>query len=199
MKELGIDIPMVVEQTAKGERSYDIYSRLLLDRIVYVSGIINDDVANAVVAQLLFLQSQDDKKEISIYINTPGGDPSACLAIYDTIKFVKCPVATYCLVQAASFGVVLLAAGTKGHRFALPNARILIDQPWNKTKGRASDIEIVAKEMLRLKKTMNERLAESTGKLVQEIDALTDRDCYMSAEEAKELGLIDEVIVPIQK
>lgn len=199
MKELDIDIPMVIEQTAKGERSYDIYSRLLLDRIVYVSGLINGDVANAVVAQLLFLQSQDAKKEISIYINTPGGDPSACLAIYDAIKFVKCPVATYCLGQTASFGVVLLAAGTKGRRFALPNARIMIDQPWNKTKGKASDIEIVAKEMLRLKKVMNERLAENMGKSVREIDELTDRDCYMGAEEARKLGLVDEVLVTSRK
>lgn len=199
MKAFDIEIPMVIEQTAKGERSYDIYSRLLLDRIVYVSGVINADVANAVVAQLLFLQSQDNKKEISLYINSPGGDPSACLAVYDVIKFVDCPVATYCLGQVASFAALLLSAGTKGRRFALPNARVVIDQPWNKTKGKASDIEIVAKEMLRLRTVLCEHLAECTGKAIRVMEEMLDHECFMCASEARNFGLIDEVVVTSQK
>ena len=199
MNEFDIDIPIVIEQTANGERSCDIYSRLLRDRIVYVSGIVNTNVANAVVAQLLFLQSQDEQKEISIYINTSGGDPISFLAIYDTIKFLRCSVATYCLGQAVSFGVVVLAAGTKGRRFSLPNVRILIDQPWNKTKGKASDIEIVANEMLRLKKVMTKCLAESTCSSVQDIDALLERDCYMGAEAAQKIGLIDKIVKVVSK
>ena len=187
-------IPYVVEQTGKGERTYDIYSRLLLDRIVFISGEVNDEMANAVCAQLLFLQSQDQKKEISVYINSPGGSVTAGLAIYDTMQFVKCPIATYCLGQAASMGAVLLTAGAKGKRYALPNARIMIHQPWGGTEGKASDIEITAKEILRLKEKLNEILSKHSGKKMSEVVKDTDRDHFMSAEEAKKWGLIDEVL-----
>ena len=187
-------IPYVVEQTGKGERTYDIYSRLLLDRIVFVSGEVNDEMANAVCAQLLFLQSQDPKKEISVYINSPGGSVTAGLAIYDTMQFVKCPVATYCLGQAASMGAVLLAAGAKGRRFSLPNARIMIHQPWGGAEGKASDIEITAREILRLKEKLNEILSSHSGKTMADVVKDTDRDHFMSAAEAKEWGIIDEVL-----
>lgn len=187
-------IPYVVEQTGKGERTYDIYSRLLLDRIVFISGEVNDEMANAVCAQLLFLQSQDPKKEISVYVNSPGGSVTAGLAIYDTMQFVKCPVATYCLGQAASMGAVLLTAGAKGRRFALPNARIMIHQPWGGAEGKASDIEITAKEILRLKEILNGILAKHSGKKISDVVKDTDRDHFMSAEEAKDWGLIDEVV-----
>ena len=187
-------IPYVVEQTGRGERTYDIYSRLLLDRIVFVSGEVNDEMANAVCAQLLFLQSQDPQKEISVYVNSPGGSVTAGLAIYDTMQFVKCPIATYCIGQAASMGAVLLTAGTKGRRFALPNARIMIHQPWGGAEGKASDIEITAREILRLKEKLNEILAGHSGKKMAEVVKDTDRDHFMSAEEAKAWGLIDEVI-----
>ena len=187
-------IPYVVEQTGKGERTYDIYSRLLLDRIVFISGEVNDDMANAVCAQMLFLQSQDAKKEISVYVNSPGGSVTAGLAIYDTMQFVKCPVATYCIGQAASMGAVLLAAGTKGRRFSLPNARIMIHQPWGGAEGKASDIEITAREILRLKEVLNEILAKHSGKALADVVRDTDRDHFMSAEEAKAWGLVDEVL-----
>ena len=187
-------IPYVVEQTGKGERTYDIYSRLLLDSIVFISGEVNDEMANAVCAQLLFLQSQDAKKEISVYVNSPGGSVTAGLAIYDTMQFVKCPIATYCIGQAASMGAVLLTAGTKGRRFSLPNARIMIHQPWGGAEGKASDIEITAKEILRLKEKLNEILAKHSGRRMSEVVKDTDRDHFMSAEEAKEWGLIDEVL-----
>ena len=187
-------VPYVVEQTGKGERTYDIYSRLLLDRIVFISGEVNDDMANAVCAQLLFLQSQDPKKEISIYVNSPGGSVTAGLAIYDTMQFVKCPVATYCIGQAASMGAVLLTAGTKGRRFSLPNSRIMIHQPWGGAEGKASDIEITAKEILRLKDRLNEILAKHSGRTFDDVVKDTDRDHFMSAEEAKKWGLIDEVL-----
>ena len=187
-------IPYVVEQTGKGERTYDIYSRLLLDRIVFISGEVTDDMANAVCAQMLFLQSQDAKKEISVYVNSPGGSVTAGLAIYDTMQFVKCPVATYCLGQAASMGAVLLAAGSKGRRFALPNARIMIHQPWGGAEGKASDIEITAREILRLKEVLNEILAKHSGKSLADVVRDTDRDHFMSAEEAKAWGLVDEVL-----
>ena len=190
----GYMIPYVVEQTGKGERTYDIYSRLLLDRIVFISGEVNDEMANAICAQLLFLQSQDAKKEISVYVNSPGGSVTAGLAIYDTMQFVKCPVATYCLGQAASMGAVLLAAGAKGRRFALPNARIMIHQPWGGAEGKASDIEITAREILRLKEKLNEILAKHSGRKVDEVVRDTDRDHFMSAEEAKEWGIVDEVL-----
>ena len=187
-------IPYVVEQTGKGERTYDIYSRLLLDRIVFISGEVNDEMANAVCAQLLFLQSQDAKKEISVYVNSPGGSVTAGLAIYDTMQFVKCPVATYCIGQAASMGAILLTAGAKGRRFSLPNARIMIHQPWGGAEGKASDIEITAKEILRLKEKLNEILAKHSGRKMAEVVKDTDRDHFMSADEAKAWGLIDEVL-----
>ena len=187
-------VPYVVEQTGKGERTYDIYSRLLLDRIVFISGEVNDDMANAVCAQLLFLQSQDPKKEISVYVNSPGGSVTAGLAIYDTMQFVKCPVATYCIGQAASMGAVLLTAGTKGRRFSLPNSRIMIHQPWGGAEGKASDIEITAREILRLKDRLNEILAKHSGRTFEDVVKDTDRDHFMSAEEAKKWGLIDEVL-----
>ena len=187
-------IPYVVEQTGKGERTYDIYSRLLLDRIVFVSGEVNDEMANAICAQLLFLQAQDPKKEISVYVNSPGGSVTAGLAIYDTMQFVKCPIATYCIGQAASMGAILLTAGTKGRRFSLPNARIMIHQPWGGAEGKASDIEITAREILRLKEKLNEILSSHSGKKMADVVKDTDRDHFMSAAEAKEWGLIDEVL-----
>ena len=189
-------IPYVVEQTGKGERTYDIYSRLLLDRIVFISGEVNDDMANAICAQLLFLQSQDAAKEISVYVNSPGGSVTAGLAIYDTMQFIKCPIATYCLGQAASMGAVLLTAGTKGRRFALPNARIMIHQPWAGAEGKASDIEITAREILRLKEVLNSILSKHSGKSMDDVVRDTDRDHFMSAAEAKEWGLIDEIVSP---
>ena len=187
-------IPYVVEQTGKGERTYDIYSRLLLDRIVFISGEVNDEMANAVCAQLLFLQSQDPKKDINVYINSPGGSVTAGLAIYDTMQFVKCPVATYCIGQAASMGAVLLTAGAKGKRHALPNARIMIHQPWGGAEGKASDIEITAREILRLKDVLNGILAKHSGRSLENVIADTDRDHFMSAEEAVAWGLIDKVV-----
>ena len=187
-------VPYVVEQTGKGERTYDIYSRLLLDRIVFISGEVNDEMANAVCAQLLFLQSQDPKKEISVYVNSPGGSVTAGLAIYDTMQFVKCPVATYCIGQAASMGAVLLTAGEKGQRYALPNARIMIHQPWGGAEGKASDIEITAREILRLKEKLNEILAKHAGRTMEDVVRDTDRDHFMGAEEAKAWGIIDQVV-----
>ena len=192
--EKGYMVPYVVEQTGKGERTYDIYSRLLLDRIVFISGEVSDDMAKAVCAQLLFLQSQDAKKEISVYINSPGGSVTAGLAIYDTMQFVKCPVATYCIGQAASMGAILLTAGEKGRRFALPNSRIMIHQPWGGAEGQASDIEFTAKEILRLKARLNEILARHSGRKLQDVERDTDRDYFMSAEEACKWGLIDKVV-----
>jgi len=187
-------IPYVVEQTGKGERTYDIYSRLLLDRIVFISGEVNDEMANAVCAQLLFLQSQDPKKDINVYINSPGGSVTAGLAIYDTMQFVKCPVATFCIGQAASMGAVLLTAGAKGKRHALPNARIMIHQPWGGAEGKASDIEITAREILRLKDVLNGILARHSGRKLADVVSDTDRDHFMSADEAVEWGLIDKVV-----
>jgi ATP-dependent Clp protease protease subunit len=187
-------VPYVVEQTGRGERTYDIYSRLLLDRIVFISGEVNDEMANAVSAQLLFLQSQDPEKEISVYINSPGGSVTAGLAIYDTMQFVKCPIATYCIGQAASMGAILLTAGAPKRRFALPNSRIMIHQPWGGAEGKASDIEITAKEILRLKAILNEILAKHSGRKLADVERDTDRDYFMSAEEAKKWGLIDEVV-----
>ena len=187
-------VPYVVEQTGKGERTYDIYSRLLLDRIVFISGEVNDEMANAVCAQLLFLQSQDPKKEINVYVNSPGGSVTAGLAIYDTMQFVKCPIATYCIGQAASMGAVLLAAGAAGKRHALPNSRIMIHQPWGGAEGKASDIEITAREILRLKQILNEILAKHSGRAIEDVVKDTDRDHFMSAQEAKEWGIIDKVV-----
>ena len=190
----GYLIPMVVEQTSRGERSYDIYSRLLQDRIVLLGGEVTDETANLIVAQLLFLQSQDAKRTISMYINSPGGSVTAGLAIYDTMQFISCPVATYCIGQAASMGAVLLTAGAKGKRFALPNARIMIHQPWGGAEGKASDIEITAREILRLKERLNHILADHSGKAYEDVVRDTDRDYFMSAEEAAAYGLIDDVV-----
>ena len=187
-------IPMVVEKTGGGERAYDIYSRLLKDRIVFVGGEIDDDSANAVVAQLLFLQAQDPEKEVSMYINSPGGSVMAGLAILDTMKMVKCPVATYCVGQAASMGAILLASGEKGRRFALPHARIMVHQPWGGAQGKASDIEITAREILRLKDVLNGILAEAAGKAPDAVVQDTDRDHFMSAEEAKSWGIVDNIL-----
>lgn len=186
--------PMVVEKTGHGERAYDIYSRLLKDRIVFVGGEIDDDMANAVVAQLLFLQAQDPRKAVAMYINSPGGSVTAGLAILDTMRMVKCPVATYCVGQAASMGAVLLAAGERGRRYALPHARIMVHQPWGGAQGRASDIEITAREILRLKDTLNGILAEAAGKTLEAVTNDTDRDHFMSAEEAKAWGIVDKVL-----
>lgn len=187
-------VPMVVEQDGRGERAYDIYSRLLKDRIVFVGGEIEDAMANAIVAQLLFLQAQDAKAEISMYINSPGGSVTAGLAIYDTMQFLKCPIATYCVGQAASMGAILLAGGEKGKRFALPNTRIMIHQPWGGAQGKASDIEITAKEILRLKEILNGILAKHAGKGLEEVEKDTDRDHFMSATEAKTWGIVDQVM-----
>ena len=189
-------VPYVVEQTSRGERSYDIYSRLLQDRIVMLGGEVTDDSANSIVAQLLFLQAQDAKKEISMYINSPGGSVTAGLAIYDTMQFISCPVATYCIGQAASMGAVLLTAGAKGKRYALPNARIMIHQPWGGAEGKASDIEITAREILRLKEILNQILAAHSGKALEDVVRDTDRDHFMSAAEACTWGLIDKVLDP---
>ena len=194
MNEMSGLIPMVVERTGGGERAYDIYSRLLKDRIVFVSGEVEDGMANVVVAQLLFLQAQDPKKEVSMYINSPGGSVTAGLAILDTMRMISCPVATYCVGQAASMGAVLLAAGEKGKRHALPNARIMIHQPWGGAQGKASDIEITAREILRLKDVLNGILAEASGKTVEEVLKDTDRDHFMSAAEAKAWGIVDKVL-----
>ena len=196
MNEKSYLVPMVVEQTSRGERSYDIYSRLMQDRIVLLGGEVNDDSANLIVAQLLFLQAQDPKKEISMYINSPGGSVTAGLAIYDTMQFISCPVATYCIGQAASMGAVLLTAGAKGRRFALPNARIMIHQPWGGAEGKASDIEITCQEILRLKQKLNEILSSHSGQKMENVVRDTDRDHFMSAEEACSWGLIDKVLVP---
>ena len=187
-------IPMVVEKSAGGERAYDIYSRLLKDRIVFVGGEIDDDMANAIVAQLLFLQAQDAEKEVSMYINSPGGSVTAGLAILDTMKMVKCPVATYCVGQAASMGAILLASGDKGRRYALPHARIMVHQPWGGAQGKASDIEITAREILRLKEMLNGILAEAAGKTLEAVTNDTDRDHFMSADEAKAWGIVDKVL-----
>jgi ATP-dependent Clp protease protease subunit len=185
---------MVVEQTGRGERGYDIYSRLLKDRIVFIGTPVDDNVANLIIAQMLYLQSEDPGKDINLYINSPGGSVTAGLAIYDTIQFVKCDVTTYCVGQAASMGAVLLAAGTKGKRFALPNARIMIHQPWGGVQGQASDISIQAREILRMRDRLNEILALHTGKPIESIAKDTDRDFFMSAAESRDYGLVDDVV-----
>ena len=187
-------VPIVVEQTGRGERAYDIYSRLLKDRIIFIGSGIDDMVANLVIAQMLFLQMEDSTKDINVYINSPGGIVTAGLAIYDTMQFMKPDVATYCIGQAASMGSVLLAGGTKGKRYSLPQARIMIHQPWGGAQGTASDISIQAKEILRMKDRLNEILARHTGQKLDKITGDTDRDFFMSADEAKKYGLVDEVI-----
>jgi len=188
-------VPTVVEQTARGERAHDIFSRLLQERIVFVGRPIDDDVANLVVAQLLFLQKEDPEKDIDLYLNTPGGSITAGLAIYDTMQTIRPPIATYCIGLAASMGAVLLAGGAKGKRFALPHSRILIHQPYlSNASGQATDIEIQAKEVLRLRGMLNELLAKHTGQPLKKVEKDTDRDYFMSPEEALEYGLIDEVL-----
>jgi len=187
-------IPMVVEQTGRGERSYDIYSRLLKERVIFLGMGIDDAVSNLIIAQLLFLQSEDSEKPISLYINSPGGIVTAGMAIYDTMQFIKCPIWTYCVGQAASMAAVLLAAGEKGKRFALPNSRIMIHQPMGGAQGQATDIGIQAKEILRMKQRLNEILAHHTGQAVETVERDTDRDYFMSAEESVKYGLVDEVI-----
>lgn len=187
-------IPMVIEQTGRGERAFDIYSRLLKDRIMFLGTAIDDDVANLVIAQMLFLESEDPDKEIHIYINSPGGVVSAGLAIYDTIQYIKPAVSTTCLGQAASMGALLLAGGTPGKRFALPHSRILIHQPLGGAQGQATDIGIQAKEILRIREELNLILAKHTGQSVDKISRDTDRDFYMTGEQAKEYGIIDAVI-----
>ena len=190
----GTLIPMVVEQTARGERAYDIYSRLLKDNIVFVGTSIDDMIANLIVAQLLFLEAEDPEKDIHIYINSPGGSTTAGLAIYDTMQLIRPDVQTICVGQAASMGAVLLGAGTKGKRFALPNSRILIHQPWGGTQGQASDIAIQAKEILRTKDRLNEILSNHTGQPLEQVVSDADRDFIMDAKEAKAYGLVDHVI-----
>jgi ATP-dependent Clp protease protease subunit len=187
-------VPMVVEQTGSGERGYDIYSRLLKDRIILLGTPVDDTVANLIVAQLLYLQSEDPKKEIDLYINSPGGSITAGLAIYDTIQVISCPVKTYCIGQAASMGAVLLAAGTPGKRYALPNARIMIHQPWGGYEGTAADINIQAQEILRLRSMLNQIISKHTGKTMKKVEQDTERDYFMSAEEAKAYGVVDNVV-----
>ena len=192
-------IPMVVEQTGRAERAYDIYSRLLKDRIVFIGTPIDDNIANLIIAQLLFLQMEDSDKDINVYINSPGGHVTSGLAVYDTMQFVKPDVNTYCIGQAASMGALLLAGGTKGKRYALPNARIMIHQPWGGTEGTASDIHIQAKEILRIRERINKLLAEHTGQSLEKVEKDTDRDYFMTADEAMKYGLVDTVIDTLKK
>jgi len=187
-------IPMVVEQTGRGERSYDIYSRLLKDRIIFLGGGIDDHVANLVIAQMLFLESEDSEKDIHLYINSPGGIVTAGLAIYDTMQYLKAPVSTICVGQAASMGALLLSAGTSGKRFALPHSRIMIHQPLGGFQGQATDISIHAQEILRLKETLNSIMAEHTGQPLSQLSSDTERDFFMGSEAAKEYGIIDDIV-----
>ncbi len=187
-------VPMVVEQTNRGERSYDIYSRLLKDRIIFASGEVNDTMADLIVAQLLFLESEDPNKDIQLYINSPGGSVSAGLAIYDTMQYIKPDVSTICIGMAASMGAILLSSGAKGKRFALPNADIMIHQPSGGTQGMATDIQITAEKILKTRKSLNEILAKNTGQKLEKIERDADRDFWLDANEAKEYGLIDKVI-----
>jgi len=188
-------VPMVVEQTSRGERAYDIYSRLLKDRIIFLGSAIDDNVANLIVAQMLFLESEDPKKDINLYINSPGGSVYAGMAIYDTMQYVKPKISTICVGLAASFGAVLLSAGEKGKRFVLPNSRIMLHQPAGGAQGQAVDIEIHAREILKIRETLNHILAEHTGQSVETIARDTDRDYFMSAEDAKKYGLVDEILL----
>jgi ATP-dependent Clp protease protease subunit len=188
-------VPIVVERSNRGERAYDIFSRLLKDRIIFLGDPIEDHVANLVIAQLLFLAAEDPEKDVNLYINSPGGVVTAGLAIYDTMQYLKCPVSTICIGQASSMGALLLAAGTKGKRFALPHARIMIHQPLGGVQGQATDIDIQAREILRMRETINEILVRHTGQSMETIRRDTDRDFFMSPEQARDYGLIDEVIV----
>lgn len=187
-------VPYVIETTGRGERSYDIFSRLLRDRIIFIPSAISDNVANVIIAQLLFLQTEKKNQDIHLYINSPGGSVTAGLAIYDTMQFVQCDVATYCIGNAASMGAVLLAAGTKGKRYALPHARLMLHQPWGGVRGTATDISIQAEEIISLREQINNILVSHTGKQIDQIEADTDRDFYMSAREAMEYGIVDEVL-----
>ena len=187
-------IPMVVEQSPRGERAYDIYSRLLKERIIFLGTSVNDDVANVVVAQLLFLEAEDPDKDITFYVNSPGGIVTSGMAIYDTMNYVKCDIATLCLGQAASMGAVLMAAGTKGKRYALPNSRIMIHQPMGGFQGQATDVDIHAREILRMRQDLNKILAQHTGQKISRIQRDTERDFFMSASEAKTYGLVDKVL-----
>ena len=191
---MSILVPMVIETTGRGERAYDIYSRLLKDRIIFIGTALDDVVANLIIAQILFLQMEDQDKDVSIYINTPGGSVTSGLAIYDTMQFIKPAVNTYCVGQATSMGALLLAAGTAGKRFALPHSRIMIHQPWGGVQGAASDISIQAQEILRLRARLEEILAKHTKQSLEKIKKDTDRDFFMSADEAKGYGIVDEVI-----
>lgn len=188
-------VPMVVEQSGQGERAYDIYSRLLKDRIIFLSGEVEDNMANTIVAQMLFLEAEDPDKDIYLYINSPGGVVTAGMAIYDTMQYIKSDVSTICIGQAASMGSLLLTAGAKGKRFALPNARIMIHQPLGGARGQSTDVQIQAKELLRIRQMLNEILSQRTGKSMEQIEADTERDNFMSAAEAVEYGLVDKVIV----
>ena len=188
-------VPMVVEQSGQGERAYDIYSRLLKDRIIFLSGEVEDNMANTIVAQMLFLEAEDPDKDIYLYINSPGGVVTAGMAIYDTMQYIKPDVSTICIGQAASMGSLLLTSGAKGKRFALPNARIMIHQPLGGARGQSTDVQIQAKELLRIRQMLNEILSQRTGKSMEQIEADTERDNFMSAAEAVEYGLVDKVIV----
>lgn len=187
-------VPMVVEQSPRGERAYDIYSRLLKERIIFLGSGVNDDVSNVIVAQLLFLEAENPEKDITFYINSPGGSVTAGMAIYDTMQYVKCDIATLCMGQAASMGAFLLAAGTAGKRYSLPNARIMIHQPMGGFQGQATDIDIQAKEILRMKRDLNELLAKHTGRTLKKVSTDTERDYFMSAVEASKYGIIDKVL-----
>lgn len=192
-------VPTVIERSGSGERAYDLYSRLLKDRIIFVDGEIRDDTADLIVAQILFLESENPEKDISMYINSPGGSVTAGLAIYDTMQYVRCDIQTICMGQAASMGAILLAGGTVGKRYALPSSRVMIHQPWGGTQGQESDIAIQAKEMIRLKKLSIKYLAQQTGKPEEEIAKDMERDFYLSAEEAKNYGLVDQIMTPAPK
>lgn len=187
-------IPSVIEKTSYGERHYDIFSRLLKDRIIFLGSAIDDNVSNLIIAQMLFLQNESKTQDINLYINSPGGSITAGLAIYDTIQFVQCDVATYCIGQAFSMGAVLMAAGTKGKRYSLPHTRIMLHQPWGGSRGTATDISIQAEEIVYMKKSLNEILVKHTGQVMDKIEKDCDRDFYMSAKEAKEYGIVDEVV-----
>ncbi|MCG3114097.1 MAG: ATP-dependent Clp endopeptidase proteolytic subunit ClpP [Candidatus Manganitrophus sp. SA1] len=194
-------VPMVIEQTTRGERAYDIYSRLLKDRIIFLGTAVDDNISNLIIAQLLFLEAEDPEKDINLYVNSPGGLVTAGLAIYDTIQYIKSSVSTICIGQAASMGALLLSAGTKGKRYALPNARVMIHQPMGGFQGQATDIDIHAREILKMRERLNEILAKHTGQPIEKIRTDTERDYFMSGEEAKTYGLIDEVIerAPVRK
>jgi ATP-dependent Clp protease protease subunit len=190
--------PMVIEKSGRGERAYDIWSRLLKDRIIFIGSPIDDYVANVIIAQMLFLQMENKNQDINVYINSPGGSVTAGLAIYDTIQFVQCDVATYCIGQAASMGAVLLAAGTKGKRYALPHARVMLHQPWGGTQGDATSIQIQAEEIIKLKLKLNQIISKHSGNAVEKVEKDADRDFFMSADEAKAYGLVDEVVETIK-